>query len=201
LPASSPEQSKQSRPPNEFVSFPDIMHQNDDPFIKAFDGISLPDQFVSSLDTSGSVTGLRPFICSVPRCAFRSSDWTSIVKHRTDVHGSSILSRKNSCCSVCGKVFGWKYIRDRHLKTHTRRSKIYCPGCSTLSPFRRQDNYIRHRRKKHGELQGSVTPHSNIPPKGCTVSASLGDESKDMVFVLDGRCSVDPGISTEDGAE
>jgi hypothetical protein len=98
------------------------------------------------------------FICAVPRCQFRSLDWQGIVQHRLSTHGRVTLSLEKCFCPICRRVFGRRDIRDRHFRTHTRFKKLYCPSCSTPTFFNRKDSYIRHRRKIHREVEGSVTP-------------------------------------------
>ena len=103
------------------------------------------------------------FRCVFRRCIFRTSDWGVMVDHR---HSQGIVSASMSYCSQCSKVFAQKSARDRHVRDFHGRKPLYCPDCLTWAPLRRKDNYVRHRRIRHGESTGAVKPPSTCPPSG-----------------------------------
>jgi hypothetical protein len=115
------------------------------------------DDFINNFDLNESTSEKSPddnhplnFICIVRRCDFSASNWDEIVHHRKDVH--SLETGRRSCyCSSCGKVFGEKCNRYRHVLAAHGGQGFYCQDCPWRLPFLRRDNYLRHRSTRHGD--------------------------------------------------
>jgi hypothetical protein len=121
---------------------------------------------LSFLDTSELGATEKPFVCGFRRCRFDTLSWAVIVDHMETTHSLATVSQSDCWCRTCGSVFGRKQVRDRHRISQHRRNSFFCPDCLDRSLFIRRDNYTRHRRLRHGERHGNVSPCFTKSPEG-----------------------------------
>ena len=138
---------------------------------------SIDEVFVASCDIPGLISGLQD-------CRFDAQDRDSMALRRQQKHPRRSVSIGRYSCDTCDKAFTRKYNRDRHSRYHYSRTSFYCPDCLTWLPLRRKDNYICHRKTRHGECNGSITPPCTSPPLGYRRSTCPKPEvSKSFEFV------------------
>ena len=120
------------------------------------------DLHTSASESSTILTDESFLVCGFRRCHFEASDWDTMARHRQLEHSRNDVSRRGYRCSTCGRVFSLKTNRDRHFRGH-ERNLFYCPDCLSSAPLKRNDNYIRHRKLRHAETDGSITPYHTSP--------------------------------------
>ena len=161
----------------DLASCPDTSPSSTDPSMLEENGIlhsSIDDIFVASCDSPGLINGLQS-------CRFDAQDRDSMALRRQQKHPRRSVSRARYSCDTCDKAFNTKYNRDRHSRYHHSQTSFYCPDCLTWSPLRRKDNYFRHRKSRHGESAGLITPHLTSPPSGHRRRTSWKKECLDFV--------------------
>jgi len=135
---------------------------------------SIDEVFVASCDIPGLISGLQD-------CRFDAQDRDSMALRRQQKHPRRSVSIGRYSCDTCDKAFTRKYNRDRRSRYHYSRTSFYCPDCLTWLPLRRKDNYICHRKSRHGESAGFITPHLTSPLSGYRRRTSQKKECLDFV--------------------
>ena len=62
----------------------------------------------------------KKYTCALPGCSVKSNFKGNITRHMKDCAEQMLRKKKkdgNKVCELCGKTFGQKYNRDRHVKT------------------------------------------------------------------------------------
>lgn len=109
--------------------------------------------------------------CPVPECGYTSVNTSNMLRHRRMVHEGE----RKFQCEVCAKYFGYKWVRDAHLKDeHNIGEKMKCGTCE--KSFSRKSNLTQH--KKTCAVGYDERPKCNLCRKTFTSYPSLRHHTK-----------------------